>query len=238
MSAQLDSLHLGFDDPVHGSQQVFRQLLKAMSEPGSVEEVTCIDVDGSLIDAGFYKTSYAVGLSLLDSQTPIALSPSLDQTVVSNSLVFHCACPIFDLTGSETNQKSNKQQDKSEVEFLFLNAKEWKGLSKNKILSLGDLAYPERSTTIVVQVDAVDSDLLDQENTQKLSLSGPGIESTRDVYVAGLNGELICSIQENHNAFPLGYDFILAAPNAFLCLPRTCSVEVRKSSSNTLTKGA
>ena len=233
MSTQsLDSLHHSFDDPVHGSQQVFRQLLKAMSEPGTVEEVTCMDIDSSLIDAGFYKTSYSVGLSLLDDQTPTALSPDLNQVVIRNSLIFHCACPISAVSSSNSEKSTN------EAQFLFLNASEWQGLSQNTALSLGDLSYPERSTTVVLQVDAINSVFLDQENTQKLSLRGPGIETTRDVYVAGLNDELITSIQENHNVFPLGYDFILAAPNAFLCLPRTCLVDIQSSSSTTVTKGA
>ena len=73
MSTPASQLLPAFPEPVHSAQQVFRHALTALSEPGVVQTVEDIPRLDRLSPA-----SYALCLCLLDSDTPLWLSPALD----------------------------------------------------------------------------------------------------------------------------------------------------------------
>jgi len=216
-------LYHGFHDSIHDPQQVFRQLLKAMSEPGTLQYIDHWEKDSALADNGFYQTSYATALSLLDGNCKVGLSAQLDHALTRNSLSFHSACSLVKL-----NNITNNATAASELDFLFLNAQEWQTLSTNTGLSLGDLSYPDKSTTVIVQVAAIRQTLTsnNKDEVMKLLLSGPGIEHQRTIFIEGLTAALLNSLQQNQTLFPLGYDFIITAPDVLMALPRTCQIEL------------
>jgi alpha-D-ribose 1-methylphosphonate 5-triphosphate synthase subunit PhnH len=85
--------------------------------------------------------------------------------------------------------------------------------------ALGTDAYPDRSTTLVVEVDAL-ADL------GALTLSGPGIRGTRRLGVAGISCDFWRVRAALAPLFPRGLDLILTCGDRLAALPRTTRVEV------------
>ncbi len=192
-----NALIAGFDDPVQHGQQVFRALLKAMSEPG-----TLIDLELDLTTPGQLNNStWQTLLSLLDADTQLWLSPSLnsDESVTSN-LRFHCQSPIID--GSKT------------ADFAVALADELPVLTD---LDWGTAEYPDRSTTLIVQVPA----LSDEPHWE---LTGPGIESRKTARIAGLSEEFRQALINSRKRFPLGVDCIFCCGSKLLALPRSTQI--------------
>ena len=86
---QNTTLQAGFSNPVLQAQESFRALLKAMSEPTTVQP---LGLSQGLEQ--IYPSAYDLLLSLSDSDTKVWISPALDSAVVRQNLAFHCACPI------------------------------------------------------------------------------------------------------------------------------------------------
>ncbi|MGF1718718.1 phosphonate C-P lyase system protein PhnH [Vibrio kyushuensis] len=193
-----------FEDAVHDSQQCFRLLLKAMSEPGTIVKLDKCDGFGNMMSG-----AAQVLLSMADNATPVWLSSAFSQDrAVSENIKFHVSAPIVN-TLSETGFALFSQHD------LF--DQEWSTLSFN----LGNEEYPDTSTTVVVELDSL-------TEGNEIVLTGPGIENEQCIAMKGLPSALIqyLTTRQNRSAFPLGIDFIFVAGQQVLCLPRTTKVEV------------
>lgn len=195
---QSNTLIAGFSHPVQQAQQVFRALLKAMSEPGI--QVTCRHSE--TVPAGLNRASWQVALSLLDADTRVWLSPSLagSDAIISN-LRFHCQCTITD--------------DISTADFAIAEASELPLLSD---LNWGCPEYPERSTTLIVQVPAL-------SNEPFWHLTGPGIENSRDIRIAGLSDQYRSELIHSRQRFPLGIDTLYCCDETLVALPRTTQIQ-------------
>ncbi|MCG8428927.1 MAG: phosphonate C-P lyase system protein PhnH, partial [Chromatiales bacterium] len=80
----------GFADPVRESQQVFRQVLDAMSRPGTIVTLEPVEVLEPLSSA-----TQALALALFDYETPVWLpSDLLAQSGAWQSIKFHTGCPV------------------------------------------------------------------------------------------------------------------------------------------------
>jgi len=192
-----NALIAGFDDPVQHGQQVFRALLKAMSEPG-----TLIDLDLNLTTPGQLNNStWQTLLSLLDADTRLWLSPGLsnDESITSN-LRFHCQSPIID--------------DSKTAAFAVALADELPALTE---LDWGSAEYPDRSTTLIVQVPALSDE-------PHWALTGPGIESQKTARIAGLNDTFRQALINSRKRFPLGVDCIFCCGSKLLALPRSTQI--------------
>jgi len=189
----------GFDDPVQGSQRVFRSVLDAMSHPGKI--ITIDDLDDA--PAPLSKATAAICLSLVDFETPLwADSEIASNGEAMNYLRFHCGCPVtVDPMVARTGLISDAN-----------------ALSSFDCFNPGTDERPELSTTLIVQV----ADLSDEGS---LSLSGPGIQSTRTLCVEGLAPAFWTAMRANNALFPRGIDLILSAGENIVCLPRTTKVE-------------
>jgi alpha-D-ribose 1-methylphosphonate 5-triphosphate synthase subunit PhnH len=84
---------------------------------------------------------------------------------------------------------------------------------------LGDDKYPDRSTTLVLQV----ASFRDGPDTR---WTGPGINGALDLRIAGLPDWFWEDWQVNHELYPMGIDVIFATTNELLGLPRGIKVEV------------
>lgn len=193
----LDELCTGLTEPVHQSQQIFRQVLTALSEPGT--RLTLAPVPAP---KGIHSAAYQVCLALLDADTPLWVSDSLATPSLLNSLRFHCGCTI---TGR-----------RDEAIFAVAFPGDLENISG---FSQGSHEYPDRSTTIILQVDHLHS-------AGPWRLSGPGIQDQKQVGIEGPGQQWPAWLQANRAGFPLGVDLLLTDGNSLMGLPRTTLVEV------------
>jgi alpha-D-ribose 1-methylphosphonate 5-triphosphate synthase subunit PhnH len=83
--------------------------------------------------------------------------------------------------------------------------------------SLGTPDYPDRSTTLVLQVEGFGIGA-------PMSLSGPGIAHIRSFSAAPLPSDFAVRLVANRALFPRGVDLILVSADAVAALPRSVHV--------------
>ena len=136
--------------------------------------------------------------------TPLWLAPELHHPSVAAFLKFHCGCAIVD--------------QPADAAFAIAVGSTLPPLDT---FALGDDAYPEHSTTVIVQVDGLAPD-------GGLTLSGPGIETYHWLAVSGLRDGIWAEWVTNQTLFPRGVDLILAHGAQLAALPRTVTVDAPK----------
>jgi len=189
----------GFDDPVQGSQRVFRVLLDAMSHPGKI--VTIDDVEDA--PEPLNTATAAICLSLVDFETPLWADADIASSgEAMNYLRFHCGCPVT-------------QDPKAAQTGLFADVAT---LTSFERFNPGTDERPDLSTTLIVQVDGLSND-------GAMTLRGPGIKGTQFLNVDGASVAFWDAVRENTGIFPRGIDLILTAGDKIVCLPRTTNVE-------------
>ena len=186
-------LQPAFVDPARDAQQNFRAALKALSEPGTIRLLTCVPAVDTLQPAG-----YALCLSLLDTDTPLWLSPSFDTPAIRTNLAFHCGCPFT--------------RERREASFALLDVGNLSDLSG---FSTGSERYPDQSCTLLIQLDNL-------ENGNPLNWHGPGIDGTREVPLP-VPGEFWRQRTLRCN-FPRGLDSFFIAVDSIIGLPRNTRV--------------
>lgn len=199
MSTRAHALAGGFADPVFDAQSVFRAVMDAMARPGTV----CPIVPKLAPPAPLSPSAAAVAATLIDGDTPVWLGTTLATAPkVRQWLTFHTGAPIVDLP--------------SEAAFaLVADTAKMPALDS---FAQGTQAYPDRSTTLVLQVASL-------EGGERLVLSGPGIKDTARLRVRALPLRFAEQWAANATRFPRGVDVILAAPGAVACLPRSVRLE-------------
>lgn len=189
----------GFRDPVDAAQRCFRVLLEAMSRPGKV-----VRLDGELPvpPPPLLPTTWAVVTSLLDRETPLWVEPGLANEALVDSLRFHVGCRLAD--------------DPHCAAFAIVTAR---GLPPLPRFNHGEPDYPDRSTTVIVEVEALASG-------HGVALSGPGIDGTVPLHAAAMKPSFWAEWRANHAGYPLGVDVILADGASIACLPRSTAVDL------------
>ncbi len=79
--------------------------------------------------------------------------------------------------------------------------------------ALGSNEYPDRSTTLILQVDSLSSGLA-------YELSGPGIDGAA-VLQATISANLFERLAVNATLFPRGIDVVLVHDDTIVAIPRT-----------------
>ncbi|MGV2986599.1 phosphonate C-P lyase system protein PhnH [Vibrio sp. E150_011] len=193
-----------FQDAVHDSQYCFRQLLKAMSEPGQL-----VTLDRSQGFGIMHAAAAQTLLSLADNATNIWLSPTLqnDKAVLEN-VRFHCGAPIV--------------FEQADADFAVIAKSDIAQISQQLLdFKSGCEEYPDAATTVIIELDSLTSG-------QRLLLSGPGIETTDEAFVGDAPDGFLSFLESRQERvdFPLGIDLVLVHEEQILCLPRTTNVEV------------
>jgi alpha-D-ribose 1-methylphosphonate 5-triphosphate synthase subunit PhnH len=191
------SLLTGFAQPIEQSQQAFRLILKALSEPGHIVTLPDSPIWGALNAA-----STAALLTLADQETPIQLCLALESEQVLTNIRFHSGAPLAN--------------NAEEVCFALFDAQ--LQAADLQALPHGSEISPEFSTTVMIQLDSLDQG-------SALRLTGPGIEQQR-VISPSLPPVLLDYLINRPQRFPLGLDFLLTCGECLLALPRTTHVEV------------
>ncbi|MCA1440838.1 phosphonate C-P lyase system protein PhnH [Ensifer sp. IC4062] len=198
MTAQSQIYAGAFADPVFEGQSVFRTLMDGFARPGTIGRLaTAVSPPAPL-----GKASGAVALTLCDHDTPVWLSPALSKSAVPQWIAFHTGAGVTEI--------------KDEARFAFVE----KGAAVPGFdqFALGTQEYPDRSTTLVIEVEAL-------KGGQPLIARGPGIRSEVVIAPNGLPDVFLDFWTANQAIFPRGIDLILTARDAVLCLPRTTKLE-------------
>jgi len=187
----------GFGDPVHDAQACFRAVLDAMARPGRI-----VDLDLELAPPSpLQPASAAMLLSLADFDTPLWLEPGAGAEALTGFLRFHCGCPLTANPG----------------EAAFALVTDPLAMPPLEEFAQGSDDYPDRSTTLIVQVDRLASDT-------GWTLRGPGIAESAQLSAAPLAADLVTQLQTNHRRYPRGVDLVLTAHRRLAALPRSTRI--------------
>ena len=126
------TLQTAFTLPVQDAQQSFRRLLKAMSEPGVIVALHQLKHGWQPLNLA----TTSVLLTLVDGDTPVWLSPAMNNDIASQNLRFHTNAPMV-----EQPQLAAFAVADERISSEQLNA-----------LSAGSAVAPETSATLIVDV--------------------------------------------------------------------------------------
>lgn len=190
----------GFADPVFDAQSLFRAVMMAMARPGTIETVAPVCAPPAPLTA----TAAAVALSLADFETPLWLDQALAASDAASSyLAFHTGAPFADAT--------------HDAAFALISQP--RRMPPFSAFAQGSAEYPDRSTTLILQVDTL-------ANDDGVTLSGPGIETERTFSAAPLPPIFWQEAERNRALFPRGIDVIFAADGRVAALPRSTMIAV------------
>lgn len=191
----------GFSDLAVESSQAFRSIMQAMARPGRIQPL-----GGNLSPPEpMLPATAAIALTLCDFQTPLWLSPRLRNARVMQYLRFHSGAPI----GAEAEA----------AQFIFASTED--AVPAPSRLLHGSHEYPDRSATLVLQVQAFVPGAVE--------LTGPGIRGSESFGAAGLGTDFWQAMAQNHARFPVGIDVIFAAPGMVAALPRSTAIRLTET---------
>lgn len=197
MALRTEALTGGYLDPVHDAQSTFRTLMDCMARPGTTKVILpSIEPPSPMGSA-----AGAIALALCDSDTPVWLSGTLAKSAAAEWIGFHTGAPVT--------------REKSEARFAFVEARS--PVASFSLFALGSQEYPDRSTTVVIEVARLDGGA-------PLALRGPGIRERVTIAPVGLPDVFLPQWVDNRALFPRGIDVVLTSGHQILCLPRTCNI--------------
>ena len=135
-------------------------------------------------------------LTLADAETPLWLDDPA--AAAQDWIAFHCGCTLV---------PRERAQFAVALDRVALDG-----------LSAGAHEEPERSATLILQVDALG------EGAEH-RLSGPGLAAPSRLMVRGLPDDFVREWAANCRLFPRGIDVILCAGDRLAALPRTVRIE-------------
>jgi alpha-D-ribose 1-methylphosphonate 5-triphosphate synthase subunit PhnH len=190
-----DSLRGGLSDPVFQSQAVFREVLDAFARPGTVHDISPVVASPEPLHA----STAALICTLADEGTPVFVEDRSDRCkIASDWIAFHTGAPIVD--GSKA----------AAFAILFAPAV----MPPLDSLSLGTAEYPDRSTTLVLQIEAFGT-------ASTISVEGPGIKSACPIDPRPLPTGFMEFLRDNGALYPRGVDLVLVTPSQLMALPRS-----------------
>lgn len=193
-----EGLRPGLADPVLDSQAVFRAILDAMAHPGRIVTLRTPLAPPPPLDPA----TALVALALVDYETPLWLDDAARTSDVAGYLRFHCGCPL------------TERPDES----LFAIIAGPRAMPPFSAFQAGSDDYPDRSTTLVVQLPAL-------AGGPAWTLRGPGIADRQGFAPAGLPGGFRGWLAENRALFPRGVDFVFTCGASLAAMPRSTCLE-------------
>jgi alpha-D-ribose 1-methylphosphonate 5-triphosphate synthase subunit PhnH len=188
----------GFADKVLSAQSTFRSVMDAMARPGSVQRI--VPVAGT--PGPMMRGTAAIALTLFDHDTPLWLDERMSESSdVLKWLKFHTGAPVI--------------QDSSIASFALI--ADGAALPLFERFALGSNEYPDRSTTVILQVESLDAG-------RAFELRGPGIDGVATLQATIKPGDLFERLRINEALFPRGIDMVLVADEAIVAIPRTTRV--------------
>ncbi len=187
-------------DMVFDAQKMFRSILEAVSNPGTI--INICEYSNKLY--GDYKTLLSVASAILDNE--VSFNTCNDLCLYSD---------IISLTLSK-----EAQLDKADYVFIT-------DVSKNKIGEIikhakyGTLKDPHKSATIIISVD----EIIGIVNS---TISGPGINIAKELHITSYIDEVISARDSLFYEYPTGIDLIFVCKNGdIMAIPRKTKIESR-----------
>ena len=203
--AQTLAIEGGFADRVLDGQRVFRAVMDALANPGTLRPLGPLPRPPAPLSGELA----ALALTLCDHDSPVWLDRTLAAApVVAEWLRFHTGAPIV----------------ADPAAAMFALVADPAAMPRLDAFAMGSDEYPDRSTTIIVAVEGL-------EGGSPLTLRGPGIEHAiaiaphvqgTEFHISGT--EFHAQWTENHAKFPRGVDLILVAGGRVAGLPRTTRI--------------
>jgi alpha-D-ribose 1-methylphosphonate 5-triphosphate synthase subunit PhnH len=180
-------------DLAFASQAAFRGLMDCMARPGEIRKL-----DGAGAPAPMAPATAALVRSLTDFESPIWLDPTFAAApTIAEWIKFHTGAPIVASPG----------------DAAFALVADALTLPDFIQFAQGSEEYPDRSTTIIVQVERFTG--------RSCVLQGPGIETTRAFAAEPLPNDFAQRLRDNREMFPRGIDLVFVAGHAIAALPRS-----------------
>ncbi|MDR1043714.1 MAG: phosphonate C-P lyase system protein PhnH [Candidatus Adiutrix sp.] len=187
----------GFEDYGLSSQRVFRLALGCLSRP-------CRALDFEAREGRpawpLPPVAAALALTLLDSATPVWLSPSWRKA--GDWLRFHRGCPV----GGQAEKAA------------FILAASPAELPPLASLNQGSDRYPDSSATVIV------ASVLPLDGRRPWLAEGPGLDGPVIFEGHGLEAGFLDQWRGNRAAYPRGVDIFLAGEKHLAGLPRSVSL--------------
>lgn len=178
------------------SQAAFRAIMEAFARPGDIRRTSGEDAPAPLAPA-----TAALVQSLADYDTPVWLDPALAATPdIANWIRFRTGAPIAGEPGHAA--------------FALIG--DSAALPDFALFAQGSDEYPDRSTTLIVQVARFSG--------SAFTLEGPGIKTTRQIAAEPLPANFAERCALNRELFPRGVDIVLVAGDQAAALPRSIRV--------------
>jgi len=175
------------------SQAVFREVMNALARPGDIRRI-----EGVAAPAALSPGAAAVIETLADYETPVWLDPALAKdAAVCDWIRFRTGAPIT--------------TDSDAAAFAVVG--DPRALPDFSEFSPGTPDYPDRSTTIILQIEDFTG--------VPLTLAGPGINGTRAFAARPLPDGFAARLAANRELFPRGVDLVLVAGERLAALPRS-----------------
>lgn len=196
--ASAAALAPGFADPVLDAQGVFRAVMEALARPGTPQALPV-----SLAPpAPLTPAIAAIALTLADHEAPLWLDARLAASAAAAGwLRFHTGARIV--------------EDARAAAFALI--VDPADLPAFDAFALGEQAYPDRSTTLVLACDQLEAE-------SGFTLAGPGIRETARLAAAPLPPDFRARWRANGALFPRGVDLLLTAGDRVVGLPRTTEI--------------
>jgi alpha-D-ribose 1-methylphosphonate 5-triphosphate synthase subunit PhnH len=193
----MTTMGAGFDDPVRGAQAVFRAILDAMARPGRIASLaTDLAPPHPLLG-----TSAALLLALADFETTVWLDePLAGVPSVGDYLRFHTGARIVPAC--------------READFAVIAAPA--RMPPLTAFGQGTPEYPDRSTTVIIQIDALAN--------QDWQFSGPGILDHVSFRASPLPADFPDQFAANRSRFPCGVDLVFVTTALIAALPRSTRI--------------
>lgn len=201
MMTTIAELPAGFADKVLSAQSTFRSVMDAMARPGAVQQVIAsVGAPGPLMPG-----AAAIALTLFDHDTSIWLDARMSEgSEVAKWLKFHGGAPVL--------------EDSAVCSFALIgNGSALPDLSR---FSFGTNEYPDRSTTLILQVDSL-------KHGSAFELRGPGIDGAATLRAMIEPVDLFDRLAVNEALFPRGIDVVLVSGEAIVAIPRTTRVSAK-----------
>ena len=184
-----------FPERVLASQAVFRAVMDALARPGEVKPLP----QKLTAPAPLSATAAAVAAALLDYETPLWLDAALSEVPeVTEWIRFHTGARVI--------------ADPRQASFALM--ADPAHSPPFDAFSLGTAEYPDRSTTLVLQVQRFGTG-------RSLPFRGPGIAGSVSFSAEPLPPDFHDRLAANHALFPRGVDVIMLSPDAVAALPRS-----------------
>jgi len=181
-----------FEHPVFQAQATFRELLQAMARPAQPRPLPALPPSPSSIAPA----TMALLLTLCDADVTLWLQQADEQ--VTQHLRFHTGVNIV--------------AEHGRADFALITAPA--SMPALDSFSLGEPHYPDRSTSLIMQVPAMHAGQGDR-------FSGPGIEHAQRLAIDGLPFLFWQQRAALASRLPLGLDIYVADSSRVACLPRT-----------------